>query len=344
MKTFIKNVIKKYTQKAGIQIQYLPEPKHFYHSLQNRSDPVKHYEVKRITNYAGSVGNHKYYEGLLKAFVPNWQVDVKEAKFIGKGFGESGLNTYRMVSVGNKAYFEKVYFNSHNSLQAVQWFQKHIYKLIKEQINVPLIQKTYEGEAFTIVYYSYLKHTKLEEEAKESSLIQFSKDLYRISDKNESYLTQLEPPDVIKDFRNHSAYRKRKRFYSADTKLAKQGIDIESAEELIARSKRVLTHGDINKKNSFKNDVLIDWDSFGFSPIGLDPAFIYYHIRLKKEQEADINNWLKEHYRDVVSEKDWNEFERNFMYFLYIFSIKRFAKGQVEHKEQGLNNLIKSYF
>jgi thiamine kinase-like enzyme len=299
--------------------------------------------VKRITNYARNVGNHKYYEELLKAFVPNWPMNVKEAKFIGKGFGESGLNTYRVVTVGNKTYFEKVYFNSHNSLQAVQWFQNHIHQLIKEKVNVPLVQKTYRGELFTIVYYSYIEHSKLREEAIESSLIQFSKDLYHISDKNKSYLMKLDLPDLIEDFRNHSAYQKRKRLYSAEKKLAKLRIDMESVEELIARSKRVLTHGDINKKNSFKNDVLIDWDSFGCSPIGLDPAFIYYHIHLKKEKEADINNWLEEHYRDVVSERDWDDFERNFIYFLYVFSIKRFAKGQVEHKEQRLVNLLKEY-
>ncbi len=343
MTPYFKNIIKKYSQRAGIQIQYLPAPKRFYHSLQNRPVPVKHYEVKRITYYARSVGNHKYYEKLLKAFVPNWPTDVKGAKFIGKGLGESGINTYRTVTIGNKAYFEKVYFNSHHSLQAVQWFQNHIHHLIKEQVNVPLVQKTYRGELITIVYYSYIEHTKLKAEAIESGLIQFSQDLYRISDKNKSYLTKLELPDRIKDFRNHSAYQKRKKFYSADTKLSEQGIDMESAEELISCSKRVLTHGDINKKNSFKNGVLIDWDSFGLFPIGLDPAFIYYHIHLKKKKEANINEWLKEHYQDVVSEKDWSDFERNFMYFLYVFSIKRFAKGQVEHKEQRLVNLLKKY-
>lgn len=339
MSRSIKKNIRKYLQKAGIHIQRFPTAEQFYESLKYKPAAVKRDKLKRVAVSVCIAENHEYYEKLLKAFVAGWQAEIKKAKFIGKGYSEGNLNTYRKVTIGNQLYFEKVYFNARPDLQAVQWFQDYIYQLIKGQIKMPLIQRTYRGELITIVYYNYLELAELEIERTERRLIQFSKELYHISCQNERYLTKLEPPDSIKNIDNRSTYKSQKNYYFAEKKIIQQGIGIESVKELTAGSKLVLTHGDISKENSFKNDVLVDWDSFGLFPVGLDPAIIHYHIYLKTNKEVNISHWLEENYKDIVSAKDWSDFVRNFILFSYFHAVKL----QNKQKEQQLIGLLKKY-
>jgi hypothetical protein len=339
VKPFLKKNIRRYLQKAGIHIQRFPAPEQFYESLQYKPAAVKRDRLKRMARSACIAENHEYYERLLKAFVPSWRAEIKRAKFIGKGYSEGNLNTYRKVTIGEKSYFEKVYFNTRPDLQAVQWLQSCIYKLIKAQIKMPLIQKTYSGEFITIVYYNYLELTELEKEETERRLVQFSKEIYHISCKNELYLAKLEPPDPIKNINNRSTYKSQEDYYFAITKFMKQGIDIESVEELTAGSKLVLTHGDISIENSYKNNVLVDWDSFGLFPVGLDPAIIYYHIYLKTARKVNIIGWLEEHYKDIISGKDWSDFVRNCIFFSYFHAVK----VQDSQKQQQLIGMLKKH-
>jgi thiamine kinase-like enzyme len=331
-------------QRKGIYAQYFPTSKHIYDFLKGKPLQIREYELSRIAATLSIADNHKQYEKLLKAFVPGWQIEIKKTQFVGKGIGDSSLNTYRKVAIGEKRYFEKVYFNVHQHLQTVRWFEKHIYDMIKGEITVPLIRKMFHGELITIVYYDYFDLINVREEIIESHLIQFSKVLYDISHRYRFALKKLAPPDSIRDFRNHPAYQSFKKIYSANTRLLKHGIDLKSLEKLIDQSKCILTHGDINKQNAFKNAILIDWDSFGIFPIGLDPAFIYYCLAIDKNKKANSLAWLKEYYYNVIPEEYWMEFERNFTYFLYIFSLNRFDKGKFEHLEQQLIKKLKEYF
>ncbi len=313
--------------------------------MKYRPDSVQRLELKRMAGSVRTAENHEYYEKLLKAFVPDWRVDIKKAKFTGKGRSGSNLNTYRKVVIGNKPYFEKVYFNSRSDLQTVQWFQEHIYELIKDKINAPHIHKTCRGELLTIVYFDYLELAKLKKDTRERRLVQFSKDLYCISCENKSCLAKLEPPDSIKDFRNHSRYTRKVHF--AVAKLIEQGMNmklVEGAfEELITHSKHVLTHADINEGNGSKNAVLIDWDHFGLFPIGFDPALIYYRVHLRNKPVDNFTGWLEKHYKLIIAEEDWSDFERNFTYFLFVFAIKYFEGGQFKIIEQQLIEKLTKY-
>jgi hypothetical protein len=343
MKAFIKKFIKKCFQKAGIHIQRLPEAAELHSSLKNKPVDVRNHELKRITHSLGMAENHTLYDEILRAFVPAWMADIKEAAFTGSGISGSSLNTYRRVTIGGKHYFEKVYFNSRPDLQTVQWFEEHIYDLIKDEINVPTIRKKYRGELLTIVYYDFLELAKLEKETKESRLIQFSKDLCRLSYTHETYLTKLDPPETIRNFRNNNTYQKH--IHLAGPILSKCGIDIRLFEKAIGHSTCVLTHSDINEGNGFKDAILIDWDHFGIYPIGLEPAYIYYRIILR---DIEVDNagpwhWLKMHYKPVIKEEDWKTFERNFTYFLFVFSIKMFNIEEYKSIEDLLIERLKQY-
>jgi thiamine kinase-like enzyme len=343
MKSFIKNIIRRLLQSAGIHIQYFPTSNHIYDFLKDKPVQIREYELNRITTAQKLAGNHKQYGKLLKAFVPDWQIDIKKPKFVGKGIGESSLNIYRRVKVEDRLYFEKVYFNAHQHLQTVRWFENHIYDMIKDEITIPLIRKTFQGELITIVYYNYFDLIKMREENMENHLIRFSKALYGITCRNSSALKGLEPPGSIRNYRNHPAYQYRKKDYAASARLLKQGIDLKALEKMIDQSKCIITHGDINKKNAFKNAVLIDWDSFGIFPIGLDPAFIYYCLLIDKSKRTNSLAWVKEHYYDIIPKEDWRDFERNFIYFLYVFSLNRFGRGQFKSLEQQLIKALKVY-
>jgi hypothetical protein len=343
MKSFIKNTVRKILQRAGIYIQYFPTSSHIYDSLKDKPAQIREHELNRIAVALRIAENHKQYEELLKAFVPDWQPEIKKTEFVGRGIGDSSLNAYRKVSIEDKLYFEKVYFNSHQHLQTVRWFENHIYDMIKDEITAPLIRKILHGELITIVYYDYFNLIKMREETIEECLIQFSKALYGISCENSAALKRLEPPDSVQGFRNHPAYQCRKKDYAARARLLKRGIDLKTLEKLIDQSPSILTHGDINKKNAFANGILIDWDSFGIFPIGLDPAFIYYCLLINGHRKDNSLTWLKTHYSDVIPKAGWRDFERNFTYFLYVFSLNLFDKGQLKSLEQQLIKALKVY-
>jgi hypothetical protein len=342
MKRLIKNIIIKILQKAGIYVQYFPASKQVYDFLKDKPLKIRKYELNRIVAAQKLADNHKQYEKLLKAFITDWQIEIKKAKFTGRGFSPSNLNTYRKVAIGDKLYFEKVYFNDHRSLQAVQWFQKYIYGLIKDEIKAPGIQKIFRGELLTIVYYDYIGIAALGKEIDERSLIQFSVILYHISCAQESYLSKLEVPDLIKDFNNNHTYCGH--IHIAENKLQEEEINFKPIQKSLDHSKYILTHSDIHERNGFKNKILIDWDFFGIYPVGFDPAIIYYR-RMKHNKLENYNSvkWLKEHYRTAIMEEDWRDFERNFIYCLFVFSIKLFNEGLFKSIERQLIEKLKCY-
>ncbi len=340
MKPFIKKIIRRYLQKAGIHVQRLPAPEYFYESLKYQPDSVRIHILKRMASSVRDAENHEYYENLLKVFVPNWQANSTKATFIGKGAGECDLNIYRKVRIENKRYFEKVYLNDYPSFKHIRFFQTHFYKLFEQKINVPYIQKIYSGERLTIVYYDYLVLNQLEEEKQENRLIQFSKYFYRISCQNEPYLTKLALPDSMKKFRKRFKYRDN--ILAAKKRLLKQNIDTEFYEKSLDQSKYILTHGDLHEDNSFKQAVLVDWDNCGIYPLGFEPAYMYYCLMLKNNKRDNVINWLEEHYIDTISREDWQDFERNFTYLLFVFSIKLFKQAQFGSIEQRLIEGLKT--
>jgi hypothetical protein len=269
-------------------------------------------------------------------------MEIQKASFIGKGIGVGSLDSFRRVTTDQKDYFEKVYFNSHEDLERIKWFQEHIYALIQHEIKVPRIQKIYSGDLLTIVYFEYFNLNDLKEERKKKAIIEFSKDLYRISYTNEATLSRLEIPTNLKDFRKHFEYQSN--INLARRKLGEYGIVCHSFEQEAASSKHIITHADIQETNVFKDSVLIDWDTFGIYPIGLEPAFIYFRLLMKdSNRSTDVIDWLNKYYSEVISERDWKDFKRNFVFFLFVFSAKRIYRGIFNHIEQPLIKKLKQF-
>lgn len=348
IKDFVKTTVYRLFHVLDLHPPYRQRtPKEVYRYLKRKPASIKQHELKKITSFVRMVNDHRYYESLLKAFVPQWNETVKEADFIGEGHGINSLDTYRKVMLNNKLYFEKVYFNSRQTLQTIECLQHVIYGLVKNKINTAKIQKVYKGELLVIVYYEFLDLTPLPEGKKEERLVKMSKDLYTLSFNHHIDSSALNIPEHMKDFRNRSKYQRNVRL--AKTKLLKQGVDFDNLEEAVAASKCVLTHGDIRGINCFMHSVLIDWDSFGIYPIGFEPARLYHYLFVLKRRaftqhinEGHFMHWLEQHYKAAIAEEDWAVFEQNFLYFLFIFPCKPADREPYKEIEQQLAEALKA--
>jgi hypothetical protein len=339
MKKEIKTFLLKYLAKLGFRLGRFPKQDRLCKRLEYTPLRRKERKMRRTADFLKKANYRDYYENILKYFVPNWNINMQEAQFVGQGYSLSGLNTYRKVRIKDKLYFEKIYFNSHQELHVSKWVQKHLYEIIKDKIKIPRIEKIYPGEVITIVYTEFFQLLSLEEEAMENRLIGFSKDLYCLTHEYEEYISGLEIPVFIKNFRKHFQYES----YShlAERKLRKQNIAVESIETRLNDSKNVLTHSDIYWGNGFKNNILIDWDSFGFYPFGFDPAFIYSRLHLKNNKEDNSLEWLNKNYEYLIPSVDWPEFKRNFSYFLFIFSMEYLMNNELFIEQQLIENIKK---
>src|SRR5690554_4963035 len=319
----------------GIYVENLHSPNIFLYSLRKMPLNIKQYEIKKKTNYAAIVDNHKYYNDLLKEDIENWNIEVQKPIFIGKGIGASSLDTFRRVSIDGKLYFEKVYFNSFPELENVLWFQENYYEDVVKSIRTAKIEKVYKGKIMSVIYYEFLELNPLSSESVEDSIIQISKKLYKLS-KN-----QLSVQNHIIDFKKHFEYKRNIDSLTED--YSKIGIFVKKFEVLAESSSQILTHGDFQKTNIFQDMTLVDWDSVGFYPIGLEQALIYYRF-LFEDLACDLPlNWLLNSFKDVVADEDWLDFERNFVFFLSVFASNLFKENKKLNVHLIVTDYLKEY-
>ncbi len=338
----LRNFIYRLCYRLGFYPVKIKPPQVLYAYLKRQPQLLKEFELNRLSQAIALGRDHNYYNTLLNKFVPQWTpAQIGKAKFIGEGYGGGSLNAYRHVYIDGKDYFEKVYFNKHIDFKKTTWFQDHVAELIREAISFPKIQKTYSGELISITYFDYLKLEGLQQ-ANLNNLIVWSKTLYTLSEKYADRLRKIEKPSHITDFNQHHQYKKYRQ--SAAQKLQEKALAAQRFEKLAADSKYVLTHGDLQKNNAYKPRILLDWDSFGFYPVGLEPAFLFFRHVFKEQLKENPGDWLYKNYRAAIQEEDWKDFERNFVYFLFVFAMELFLIQQNKTLEEALIKKLKSYF
>jgi len=327
MRTILKDVIKKIYYWLGFYPpQRILPVREYYKHIKGYPEEIIEYQLQLLSLQIKNISSNKsneYYNQLLKKFIPEWSLLDAQYRFIknfGHGLGESSLATFRKVKIKNNILFEKVYFNSYLDLKNVLWFQKNIYPLLKNKIRIPEIKKVYEGYIISVAYFDYMELKPFKDkQTLISSEIKLSKDLYIVSKNNQEYIRQLDIENGLFDFRQHFLYKEQKK--SAKNNLNKIGIDFDFLEKQISVSFLIINHGDIYKTNFYQENTLIDWDTFGFYPIGLEVAFLYQRLLWSENlKEENFSNWLKINYQETISEEIWNEFERNTFFFLYVFN------------------------
>src|SRR5699024_8556599 len=133
-------------------------------------------------------------------------------------------------------------------------------------------------------YFEYLELPR-PADIEERTLVQFSKELYQFS--FTKTLEELKPgiPGFIKDFKTHHQYKKFG--HSGREALMMHGIKPVVFENRAASSFPVLSHGDLQDTNVFEHSTLVDWDSFGLYPSGMEQAFLFFRLLFKKNKAED---------------------------------------------------------
>jgi thiamine kinase-like enzyme len=342
MKLFLRKILIRVLQPFGFYITYYASPTRVYESLSKLPVLIREYELKRIFDMVGIAKNHKFHNALLAKFIPTSKLEIKDAKFIGFGAGESSLSTFRKVKIEDKTIHEKIYFSSHQDLKRISWFYQNVSHLVQDSgIALPNIYKIYSGDSITVLYTEYAELKKLDIINKKKSLLQFSKQLYQLSLTEEFEIINGKASNAIKDFKGHFEYKRNRSV--AKHVLYEHGFSLEAIEQKIMQSRYVLTHGDIQDTNAFQNNILIDWDSVGIFPVGLDPAFLLFYLMMNDNDEKfDILNWIDTHYKKLIIENEWGSFQLNVLYFLFVFIQKRIKKEKHEVLNKELIRLLKN--
>lgn len=319
----------------------IKSPVQTYTYLKNKPDMLKEDALQKLS-YAVRWGKDQgYYTELLEQFVPTWngKKEIEESTFIGEGYGRSSLNAYRKVKISGEYFFEKVYFHSHADLRKLEMMEKlGLTEQLATKIILPRIKKIYSGELLSIVYFDFLK-TDPANRAGEQELIHLTKLFYKwhweqlIAESSEKW-------ELLKDFTQHHQYEKFKK--AAAIKLQKEGLEIENFERSAKTGKLVVTHGDLQKSNVFKPNLVMDWDSFGFYPIGFEVAFLYFRLVFKEEKTGNPFDWLRENYQREVDAVEWEKFEKNFTFFLFVFAQELFLEQQEKELEKRLLTKLKA--
>lgn len=286
----------------------------------NNSEKIRNKELRSLSKALQLGENHKVYNELLKLYVPKFNnLFFESQKFIGVGAGKSSLNAYRKVKVNGEYYFEKVFFSSSQALKKILWFQEHAYKIVnKAEIKTDEIIKILKGGALTVVYTKFLNLKAIKEKKLEAELIELSKKLYRINWENIE-IERDKLPNYITDYQDFYLYKRNIKGVRA--KLEEINIDVNTFVKRLDKSKRVLTHGDIKKENVFRKSTVIDWDNFGFFPVGFDVAVLANKLIINKQlQMEEVSLWYEKNFNELIENCDESlKMKKNFYFLLLIF-------------------------
>jgi|GEM_PF-1461394 len=305
--------------------------------LQKENLSEKQKEIKYISHFLRKNNNHQNYDLLLKAFIPKLLLDYDKAEFIGEGQAKSSLDTYRKISIDQNIFFEKVYFNSYQNIEKLTFLSEFIFPLLKNKLQIPSIKNIYKGNIISSVYWEFLILKEISKHKQEETLKEFSLILYQVSIEKHSFLRGLKELENYRNFNLHYQYVLNldlsKRYFKS------RRISFSHFEKSAGFSKPILTHADLHQDNIFQNRILIDWDHFGYFPIGFEQAFLFFRMLENHSKSGkDFYDWMKD-FTEKINKEDRADFERNFLFFLMVFSIRRIEKNKLIHSKELLRNL-----
>lgn len=311
----------------GFIIERVPNENKLYFELNDTHEAVQKHVLKRLTDNIRIANNHKLYNNLLKKYVPEWDSNFTTAMFMGSGLGEFSFNTFRKVHFEEHCYFEKVYFNDSYDLLRIEWFHEHVKFLLKDFLNVAKIYKIIQGDLLSIVYFEFTELIPLSSSKLYFVSFDISRKLIELS--RTAIVEELSEvaPDYLRDYKLHAYYRGNiLRASQLIKKLSDNRLSPTTIEQVINLQPLVLTHGDIQQSNVFANSCLIDWDSFGFLPLGFESAYILFQSDfLPQKTEGPLTsgvlqNILLDNYKAIISKDQWIGFELSCFYFYFVFN------------------------
>lgn len=312
----------KITRCFGLYVQKLYDAESLYRHLTSDHVSIQEAELKKKTTYLRMANDNTLYSQILQKFVPHLKMDFDQSEFIGRGFSKTALNVYRKLTYEDGTLFEKVYFNSSHDLLRVKWFYENIHPLINSNIKVPSLYKSIKGELITVVYFKYVDLISLAMSDVNEKVFNHSKELYKLSFISNVKSKMKHAPEFLKDYKEHFLYLENiDKAVLKILELCGGDFPLKAIKKKIDESHHVLTHGDIHWGNIYENNYLIDWDSFGIYPKGLEVAYILFQLHQCKLSYKELNDVLEKEYQSNILEKEWHSFELNCLFFYFVFSV-----------------------
>lgn len=255
-----------------------------------KANAPAHYEAKKLLAMGGGDWSAlkkysqaaKYYEDhvFYSMAVANVcrivsPIDIKKADFVGSGFGQNTLDSYRKVQLrGSGVYFEKVYKNSSDDFQKIKIFVEFVFPQLAKQFRIPKA-RFFEGERGSIVLFDWLERIV---PVDKKNIMRFYADFRMAAlavDVPREAMT-----DVFCDFTREPMFQggcKSSRSW-LKAHSSSEAVDLlQSGIEYFKRlpvSERVFTHGDLIPANAARDGVVIDFDKCGFYPAGYELAYL----------------------------------------------------------------------
>ena len=263
------------------------------------------------------------YETILYRFDPDLKLPPAQSpEFIGDGFGEDSLNSYRRLGIRDQTLFEKIFLKDSPDQTKAIWFSNSIQPQLEANgVKTPRLVQCIEGSRLSVHYYEFLPEFK---PIDRFAIIQ----LYK---KWLSSFQKLQPIPCsmpTQSFIGHALYVDgfKKATLLLEKDFPKAAIRLRQMENQISNCPSLFSHGDFYPKNISFDEVFFDWDRCGFYPEGFDLGYClsktttfetvtdfcdYYH---KKLPEAIFRNWLP-----------------NVLFFSLIFYSRRVGSNASDH-------------
>lgn len=283
---------------------------------------------------------HHSYDKLILFFVPKWTPVGAKRKFFGQGGGRGNVNTYRKVEMSGQVFIEKIYLDLDSSLKRSSSFYDAIYPIIKKEITSPILYQKMEGEPITVAYYEFLDLSKKEFSKNCYPFNEVLINLYKVSKKYEDEIKISKLPSFIYDYTIHRCLRP-EYFQELNLILNEKSI-IDKIRQNIENSPAIISHNDFNYSNVFKDNIIIDWDTFGMYPLGLEMAYNFVYLNDFIGTHSTLSNYLKDNFSNAFGGIDWKHFELNFYYFFLCFTQKEDLSEKFIHEREEALQYLKS--
>lgn len=267
--------------------------------------------------------NSSAYEQLLKVYDPEISLieGVIKSQFIGAGVAQDSLNTYRKVMTEKRVLFEKIYHIHSTSPEKLTWFADNIYPQLHQLgIYTPPLVKSIKGKRLFAVYFEFL-------DSKIDNVRNYLEHAAEISLK----LTKIKQPEntpiPYSSFKQHALYSSS--FKTAQEEAVSFGIEnsiFYKCEEWLESTPKCFAHGDLHGKNLGKPNIVIDWDEYGFYPIGFDIA-LSMSKSLSIASPHHLSYYLETQIKPrLESDKDWLLLRKAIVLFCIIFYSRNIGK------------------
>jgi len=258
-----------------------------------------------------------YLEKDLLTYKSNSEISTK---FLNKGKGSGTIRSYRKVEGKNISLFEKIYFRDQPEWKkTIDFYNKIFQDAYNLNIVAPNLVYINKGSYLVVTYTEFFDLEPIERNQYLEKAVEMatrimnipyqynSNDFSEILDYNSDINFKLFKRRLLSCFKNDNNDQMIELIYSVDQYI----------KEYIERR---LCHGDLSLNNLFKNNILIDWDRFGYYPIGYEFAMII--IRIHRYEGLSIEKYLtleNEFYSIVSVFMNKPDFKLSLSYFTLVF-------------------------